>query len=52
MQTDRPTETPKWMALITVALGVFCGAAGDDLLPPILPTLTRLFKADVSLVVG
>jgi DHA2 family methylenomycin A resistance protein-like MFS transporter len=50
MQTNRPTETPKWMALITVALGYFAVQLAMTSVPPILPTLTHLFEADVSLV--
>ena len=50
MQTNSPTEIPKWMALITVALGYFAVQLAMTSVPPILPTLTRLFEADVSLV--
>ena len=50
MQTNSPTEIPKWMALITVALGYFAVQLAMTSVPPILPTLTHLFEADVSLV--
>jgi EmrB/QacA subfamily drug resistance transporter len=38
------------MALITVALGYFTVQLAMTSVPPILPTLTRLFEADVSQV--
>ena len=44
MQTNSPTEIPKWMALITVALGYFTVQLAMTSVPPILPTLTRLLK--------
>ena len=38
------------MALISVALGYFAVQLAMTSVPPILPTLTRLFEADVSMV--
>jgi MFS family permease len=50
MQISMPPETPKWMALLTVALGYFAVQLAMTSVPPILPTLAHLFKSDVSLV--
>jgi MFS family permease len=50
MQTNGHIETPKWMALMTVALGYFAVELAMTSVPPILPTLAHLFESDVSLV--
>jgi predicted MFS family arabinose efflux permease len=50
MQTNGHTETPKWMALMTVALGYFAVQLAMTFVPPILPTLAHLFESDVALV--
>jgi MFS family permease len=50
MQTDMPKKANKWLALVTVALGYFAVQLAMTSVPPILPTLARLFEADISLV--
>jgi EmrB/QacA subfamily drug resistance transporter len=50
MPTDMQAEKPKWMALITVALGYFAVQLAMTSVPPMLPTLAHLFDADISLV--
>jgi EmrB/QacA subfamily drug resistance transporter len=48
MKKDRPAETPKWTALVTVALGYFAVQLAMTSMPPMLPTLAHLFDADIS----
>jgi MFS family permease len=48
MKKDRPAETPKWTALVTVALGYFAVQLAMTSMPPMLPTLAHLFDADMS----
>jgi MFS transporter, DHA2 family, methylenomycin A resistance protein len=49
MQTERPAERHKWTVLMTVALGYFAVQLAMTSVPPMLPTVARLFEADISL---
>jgi MFS family permease len=41
-------EASKWMALVTAALGYFAVQLAMTSVPPILPTLVRLFDSDMA----